>query len=317
MSQVSPRLLDESALKRLRVCADENTTLANCWDKSHVAMVTMEWAPLGFSYLWTSHIACNEVRGWWLPQDEMPVLSVEVMAPASSKAKGQPDGDAARGNPRRYTFWIRSQMALWGSARRSKLPAAPDTQVLYEPAAIVKKTLDKLFAELGREYSTICVCSHRPDQTRRALAELDFALPRNAVFVDLIRVLEYQSKFRPVPAELQKYVQSRLHVDGRNGGEFIEKFETTEGPDRSLDFYATAPKWGRDGEWVEVIRRRDDVSSAEMLGIVGAQAEVYRREIDRVEKESTAVERAARGLGKDEAKELRRAMKRELQKRKS
>lgn len=289
-------LVTPNELRRLRARADENTTLANCWSNPHTALVTMEYSPVGCAYAWNGWVSCNETRGYWRLEDEMPVLTLSVAAPRL-------DG------PRRYAFWMRSQMALWGSRRRSRVPAASDQKVFYEPAAVVKTELERLFRRLGEEYAAVCVCSHRAGQTRRALEGIGFEMPRAAVFVDLVRVLEYQARFGGVPGPLRRYVDARLHVDERNGWQVEEKFEVAEGDGRYLDFNETAPRRGRDGEWIEVIRRREDVSAKEVLAILGPQAEVYRRHFDHLERDNVAVERASRGLGKKEAKEVRRAAK--------
>lgn len=287
------KLLTEAELGRLRACADENTALANCWNKPHVAVIAMEWAPLGFIYAWRGWIARNENMGYWQREGEMPVLTVEVAEFSTQSASPR---------FRRYTFWIRSRIALWGNSRwwtQRSADEVLDHKVFFEPADITLSKVNKLLVELTKEFPSLCICSHRPGQTMSALEKMGFRLPKNAVFVDLVKVLDHQSRASGVPKELKAYVDARIYVNPRSGGRFEERPEVTEGDDRFLGFLESAPKWGKDREWLEVIRRPEDVSAPTVLAVVGPNAALHRRDMERVEKDNTALDKIAKAAARD------------------
>lgn len=296
MASTPHRLLTEAELGRLRACADENTALANCWNKPHVAVVTMEWAPLGFTYVWHGWVSRNENKGYWSNQGEAPVLTLEV-------AEFPPEGTSPP-RFRKYTFWIRSRMALWGTSRwwtqrMQKDEDSGNEKTFYEPEHITLAEIHKIFAELVKISPSLCICSHRPSQTMQALEKMGFRLPKNAVFVDLVKVLDHQSRDSGAPKELEEYIKTRLYVNPRTGGRFEERPETAEGDDRWLGFYTTAPKWGRENEWREIIRRPGDVSAATVLAVVGPKAALHRRDMERVEKDNIALDKMAKAAARE------------------
>jgi hypothetical protein len=311
-------LIAAGEMKRIRNCATENENLARCWQKSHVALVTMEWAPSCLAYSWRGWIARNEVMGYWSKQEAMPVLSVGVTAPGSAAISASEDqcnnkGAATYG----YRFWLRrkwpeSVVRMREEAWQASAPSSTQSRfVSIKKAATV---LEKLFQELASTHSAICVCSHRPSLTQRGLAGIGFKLPKGTLFVDMIKVLEYQSRFRDIPPGLKGYIDSCLDVDKRNGIRFEEKLEANDGEALESDFNKHAPKYGQDNEWREIIRKREDLSAGTMLKILGPEAEVYRRQITQIEKDQLALERVMKHLGSEGAKDINRRVKREMEK---
>ncbi|KAH6686858.1 hypothetical protein F5X68DRAFT_240310 [Plectosphaerella plurivora] len=301
MASPPQRLLTEVELNRLRACADENTVLANCWNKPHVAVVTMEWAPVGFTYHWRDWISRNENRGSWNCHHETPVLTLEIAEFPPNGASSSSSSSAPKF--RRHTFWIRSRMALWSHSRwwqhRLQQDEGNGEKTYYEPENITLAEIYKLFAELAKVSPSLCICSHRPDQTMRALEKMGFRRPKNAVFVDLIKVLDHQSRTSGVPTELETYVKTRLYANPRTGGHFEEIPEAADGDEKFLDFYDTSPRYGRKGEWREIIRRSGDVSAQTVLAIVGPKAALHRRDMERVEKDNIALDKIAKAAARD------------------
>lgn len=312
-----PGLIAEGEMKRIRKCAVENEALARCWGKSHVALVAMEWAPSGLAYSWKGWIARNEEMGYWVKREAMPVLSVEVQPGSPVASGGEVQSSHGLKEAYGHRLWLRSG---WTQsvvrAREQWWEAHPreNTQSSFASTTQAVMFLEKLFRELSSTHSTICVCSHRPSTTQQGLADIGFKLPKGTVFVDLVEVLEYQSRFRGIPPALEDYVNSCLDMDQRSGLRLAEKPGEYDGDALALDFDKHAPKYGQPNEWREIIRKKDDVSAGTLSKMLGPEAEVHRRQIDRLEKENLALERAAKALGSDEARRLTQRVKRGLMK---
>lgn len=314
-------LVAEGDMKRIRECGAENEILARCWRKSHVALVAMEWAPSGLAYSWNGWIARNELMGYWEKQEAMPVLSVEVTAPESPAGPGSESQPSSKRNAAcDFRLWLQSsrpQSVIRMREDRWRTNPPSNTQSSFVSMNEAVTILKKLFNELSSTHSTICVCSHRPSLTQRGLAEIGFKLPKATVFVDMIKVLEYQSRFRPIPPKLKGYMNSCLDVDRRNGLRLAERFDANDGDALALDFDEHAPKYGQPNEWREMIRKNEDLSAGAMLKFLGAEAGTHRRQINKMEKETLALERAMKYLGSDEAKEVNRRAKRALKKKRA
>ncbi|KAH6881424.1 hypothetical protein BKA58DRAFT_2218 [Alternaria rosae] len=297
-------LIAESEMERIRECATENETLARCWEKPHVALVAMEWAQSGLAYSWKGWIARNEVMGYWKQEEAMPVLSVEIPAPASLAVSTTKDPSGDKQNKsHEYRFWVRSK---WPqsvvSMRENKWQANPgDTHSSFVSTKDAVAVLDKMFREISSRHPTICVCSHRPNLTQQGLADIGFKLPKGTIFVDMIKVLEYQSRFRDMPPKVKRYIKSCLEVEMCDGMRFEERFDASDSDALASDFDEHAPKYGQTNEWREIIRKKEDLSAGNLLKILGPEAEAHRRQVRKIEKAFT-VERAAR-WGTDEAKE--------------
>jgi hypothetical protein len=297
-------LIAESEMKRIRECAAENETLARCWEKPHVALMAMEWAPSGLAYSWKGWIARNEVMGYWKQEEAIPVLSVEITTPASpaiSTTKDQSDED--QNKSREYRFWIRSK---WPQSvvpmRENQWQANPgDAHSSFVSAEDAVAVLDKMFRELSSTHPTICVCTHRPTLTQQGLADIGFKLPKGTILVDMIKVLEYQSRFRAMPPKVKRYINSCLKAEMGDGVRFEERFDASDSGVLASDFDEHAPKYGQTNEWRELIRKKEDLSAGTMLEILGPEAEAHRRQMRKIEKIST-LERDAH-CGIDEAEE--------------
>lgn len=267
-------------INRLRASANQNATLADCWGQETVALIALEWAPEGYRYTWTSHIACNEVRGRWYPTKIMPVLTADVATfPRGWGRSGHLTFD-------RHRFWIDKK---WSSTWRDS-DGAPGGPVEAFSGQI-RTALAKFFSKLQRTYTTVCVCSHRPQLTRRGLEEIGFSLPEGVPFVDLIRVMEYQTRSGGgVPKELSDHFGHWLEPDARTGG-FDEVSGTPDG------FMEDAPKWGRKDEKIDRVRAPGDIAVSTVLEVLGPEAEAHRRDIDKLERGNIAMERISRRAG--------------------
>ncbi|KAI4618230.1 uncharacterized protein J4E87_007898 [Alternaria ethzedia] len=131
--------------------------------------------------------------------------------------------------------------------------------------------------------------------------DIGFKLPKGTIFVDMIKVLEYQSRFRDMPLKVKRYINSCLEVEMRDGIRFEERLDASDSGALASDFDKHAPKYGQTNEWREIIRKKEDLSAGILLKILGPEAEAHRRQIRKMEKILT-LERDAR-WEIDEAKE--------------
>ncbi|KAI4683080.1 uncharacterized protein J4E84_006982 [Alternaria hordeiaustralica] len=294
-------LVAESEMKRIRECATENETLARCWDKPHVALVSMEWAPSGLAYCWNGWISCNEARGYWKQVEAMRVLSVEITTPASPAVSSTEDqSDDGQNKAHEYRFWVPPK---WNGR-----PNVPQSSFVSTNKAVAG--LEKMFRDLSSTYPTICVCFHRPTLTRQGLADIGFKLPKGTILVDMIKVLEYQSRFRDMPPKVKRYINSCLNVDMRDGVRFGERFDASDSDALASDFNKHAPKYGQTDEWREIIRKKEDLPAGTLLKILGPEAEAHLRQIKKIEKMYT-LERDGR-WEIDEAKQAKEDYQKQL-----
>jgi len=306
-------LIAESEMKRIRECAIENESLARCWNKPHAALVAMEWAPSGLAYSWKGWISCNEMRGYWKQEEAMPVLSVETTTPASLAVSTTEDhSDDKQNRTHEYRFWMRSK---WPQdvvrIREDNWQASPnDTHSSFVSINDAVADLEKMFHDLSSTHPTICVCSHRPTLAQQGLADIGFKLPKGTIVVDMIKVLEYQSRFRDMPPKVKRYINSCLNVDMRDGVRFGERFDASDSGALASDFTKHAPKYGQTNEWREIIRKKEDLSAGTMLKILGPEAEGHRRQIRKIEKVFTLARDARWEI--DEAKEAKEDYQKQL-----
>lgn len=155
-------------INRLRAAADENATLTDCWGQETVALVALEWAPAGYRYTWgDSHRACNEVSGKWYFDKSMPVLTADVVTfPRREGRYGNPSFD-------RHRFWIKEgkqNRPLCSMKWRDEDGASGGPVETFDGQ--IHTTLTTFFQKLQKMYTTVCVCSHRPQQMKLGLWEL-------------------------------------------------------------------------------------------------------------------------------------------------
>ncbi|KAF6796987.1 hypothetical protein CSOJ01_13067 [Colletotrichum sojae] len=80
-----------------------------------------------------------------------------------------------------------------------------------------KNKLQEIFGQLGADYPSMCIVSHDLRDSLCALRNFGIEPPETAILVDLVKVLEHQSRHenRGISEELRKYTDDNITV--RNG----------------------------------------------------------------------------------------------------
>ncbi|KAL1879190.1 hypothetical protein Daus18300_001769 [Diaporthe australafricana] len=249
MAEPTPRLLTRGELRRVEDCLNENSKLADCWKSEKVVIVACE--PTG------AHLS------------NKPFIDLDILSPAEGPFPGSKTSErhptrqickktirilekpkpkqSKRFGPRPWhsTYYFREQFSLY-----------PD-----EAMAQARE----IFAALLAQYVSICIVSH---DLRDSLSSLQgIELPESTVLVDLIKVLEHQSRQseQGIPEELKKYTDDNVAI--RNG-----RYDRRPWP---LMGYLGMP-------------------NIALLEVLGPAAESYRR--DKTEKRDTAMKRIARRM---------------------
>jgi len=226
---------------------------------------------------------------------------VEITTPAPPAVSSTEDqSDERQNKAHEYRFWVPSK---WQGKQNVIQSSFVST---HEAVA----DLEKMFRDLSSTYPTICVCFHRPNLTKQGLADIGFKLPKGTISVDMIKVLEYQSRFRDMPPKVKRYIDSCLDVDMRDGVRFGERFDASDSDALASDFRTHAPKYGQTDEWREIIRKKEDLSAGTLLKILGPEAEAHRRQIGKIEKVFTLGRDARWEI--DEAKEAKEDYQKQL-----
>ncbi|KAH0429075.1 hypothetical protein CcaCcLH18_08702 [Colletotrichum camelliae] len=249
MAHFKPRLLTEPQLRRHEECAVENAKMADCWSGEQVVFLTFNF---------TEEYKCRQYT-------LMPSLQLDIMTPSD-----KPTWPSSVANDKKPVRQLcrRTIRMLEGTKSNKKVRPEPwymrvDSNQIFELYSDdAMKKAQGMIDELSADYAAMCVVTHDIRHTMRALEIFDMKLPAKAVFVDLIKVLEHQTRDDGVPEELAAYTDDNIAV--RNG-----RYDRKAGV-----------SGGRLG--LPYIR---------LLEIVGPAAEAHRRDFQKAEKEDVALKR--------------------------
>ncbi|KAL0943495.1 uncharacterized protein CTRU02_201382 [Colletotrichum truncatum] len=253
MAQFMPHLLSESTLRRHEDCAAENAKLADCWKGRQVVILTIDWAD---GQIYPNYRVMPMIRLNILSPDEKPIL----------------DSISSDRHPTRQ-FCRRSVHMVEQKKKHTRFQPNPyymkvdehETFDLHDEDA--KKKVHELFDGLAAEYTAICIVSIDVQDSMKALGVFGAtlaSLPSNIVFVDLVKVLEHQTRDGEIPEELQSYTDQFIAM--RNG-----RYDRCTGPV---------------GRWLGLTHFR-------LLEVLGPAAESRRQSFKKSEKEDAALKRIA------------------------
>ncbi|OHW89778.1 hypothetical protein CSPAE12_11637 [Colletotrichum incanum] len=120
------------------------------------------------------------------------------------------------------------------------------------------------FDELAATYVTVGIVSYDLRETTRVMENFGIKVPARAVFVDLIKVLEHQTRDEGIPKELRKYTDENVTM--RNG-----RYDRRPGMPQG---HAGMP-------------------SVRLLEVLGPAAASHRADFKKMEKKSVALQRIA------------------------
>lgn len=249
MAQPQPHLLTKGDLRRVEDCVNENVKLADCWRSEQVVIVACE--PAGAHLSETSHFV------------------LDILSPAANPVLGSKTSDR---HPTRHickkTIRVlekpkenkRFQPRPWHSTWDCR-----EQFELYRDEALAKAR--EIFSELSAQFVSICFISHDLRDSLASIESFGVELPASTVFVDLVKVLEHQSRQtgKGIPEELRTYTDDNVAV--RNGR------------------YDRRP-WPLMGYW--------GMPNTALLEVLGPAAERHRR--DKTEKRDAAMKRIVRRM---------------------
>ncbi|KXH45684.1 hypothetical protein CNYM01_07114 [Colletotrichum nymphaeae SA-01] len=257
-----PRLFSESELRRFEDCANENQTLADCWAGEQIVIVACELSD----------------RYQYADQRNSRAIEINVMSPADkpiwrSLSLDDKKHDAFKKHCSTRTIRMLEKSKVNKSLQPKpwswyNAAAAHETFELYEEEGRAKA--QEAFDALGGPaYATVCVVSYDLRETMAALELFKVKLPSSkVVFVDLIKVLEHQTRGEGViPEQLRKYTNDNIAM--RNG-----RLDRRPGTPRG---YLGMP-------------------SIRLLEVVGPAAESHRADHKKLEKENVALEKIAKRI---------------------
>lgn len=199
MAQPQPHLLTRGDLRRVEDCVNENLKLADCWKSDQVAIVACE--PMG------AHLA------------DTSLLALDILSPAADPVSG------SKASKRHSTRQLCSKAVriIERTKENKRLQPKPwhgiydcrEESQLYRDDAVAKAR--EIFSELLAQYVSVCVVSQDLRDSLASLERFGVELPASTVFVDLVKVLEHQSRQSGsgIPKELRKYTDE--NVAARNG----------------------------------------------------------------------------------------------------
>ncbi|GJC90736.1 hypothetical protein ColLi_13574 [Colletotrichum liriopes] len=120
------------------------------------------------------------------------------------------------------------------------------------------------FDELAATYVTVGIVSYDLRETKRVMEKFGIKVPTRAVFVDLIKVLEHQTRDEGIPKELRKYTDENVTM--RNG-----RYDRRPGMPQGYD----------------------GMPSVRLLEVLGPAAASHRADFKKIEKGSVALQRIA------------------------
>ncbi|KAL0779989.1 hypothetical protein CaCOL14_004473 [Colletotrichum acutatum] len=257
-----PRLFSKSELRRFEDCANENQTLADCWAGDQIVIVACE---LSDKYQYADKRNSRAI--------EINVMSSVDKPVWRSLPLDTRQYDALKRHCSTRTIRMLGKSKVNKSLQPKpwswyNAAAAHETFELYEEEARAKaqEAFDALSGEM---YATVCVVSYDLRETMAALDLFKVKLPSSkVVFVDLIKVLEHQTRGEEViPERLRKYTNDNIAM--RNG-----RLDRRPGTPRG---YLGMP-------------------SIRLLEVVGPAAEGHRADHKKLEKGNVALERIAKRI---------------------
>ncbi|WYZ38454.1 hypothetical protein EsH8_III_000368 [Colletotrichum jinshuiense] len=193
--------LTEGQRRRFEDCALQNVLLADCWAGSQVIMVTCEPSDM---YKFTGY-------------SNSTAIEVDIMSPAE-----KPTWDSASsGQQGTRQLSKRTIRLLQKSKEHKRLQPRPwhakidvhEMFELYSEDALLKA--QETFDELDAAFTGICIASYDKRESMAALKAFGVTLPAKTVFVDLVKVLEHQTRDEGIPEELRRFTDENVAV--RNG----------------------------------------------------------------------------------------------------
>ncbi|KAK1974530.1 hypothetical protein LZ30DRAFT_740212 [Colletotrichum cereale] len=253
MAQPMKRPLTEAELRRAEDCADENAKLAECWESQQVAIATCERSD-----------TLNRYPGYQM----MPVLTIDTLSPIE-----QPAADGRRKQQLQKTKRQLAERTIrelykvkedkWAAPRPCYFKYRSHERFdMYTQEARAKAA--ETFDALAKQYVTVCIAGYDLRETRRGMESLRIDTPPRVVWVDMMKVLEHQTRETGIPAELRKYTDDNVTV--RHG-----RYDRRPGEPQ-----------GEHG-----------MPSVRLLEVLGPAAASHRADFKKTEKESVALKRIA------------------------
>lgn len=249
MAQPQPHLLTKGDLRRVEDCVNENVKLADCWKSDQVVIVACE--PSG------AHLS------------DTSLIALDILSPASNPVWGSKPSER---HPTRH-ICKKAVRIIEKTKENKRLQPRPwhgiwdsrEEFQLYGDDAVAKAR--EIFSELSNQFVSICIVSHDLRDSLASIEKFGIELSASTVFVDLVKVLEHQSRQtgKGIPEELRKYTDE--NVADRNGR------------------YDRKP-WPLTG-WY-------GMPNMALLEVLGPAAESHRR--DKTEKRDTAMKRIVRRM---------------------
>jgi hypothetical protein len=199
MAQPQPHLLSRADLRRVKDCVDDNVKLADCWKSDQVVIVACE--PTG------AHLA------------DTSFLILDILSPAANPLLGSKSSER---HPTRQICKKTIRMVekkkndKWG-IQRPWHDLYDCREEIWLCSFVAKARAQEIFSGLNDQYVSICIVSHDLRDSLACIESFGVELPESTVFVDLIKVLEHQSRQTGdgIPEELRKYTDENVAV--RNG----------------------------------------------------------------------------------------------------
>ncbi|GJD03942.1 hypothetical protein ColKHC_12767 [Colletotrichum higginsianum] len=245
-----PRLLSETELRRFEDRADENAKLADCWASDQVVV-----------------IACEPTSAYKTARvSVLPALQLDILSPAANPVLPSLTSAArpSRHFCRRTIRLLERPNGMRDDIYRPQ-PFVSDTGVYHRYEMYIEDAKAKaqaVFDELRAGYASVCVASCYIDKTAAGFETFGVRVPPTTVFVDLIKVLEHQTKGSGIPEELRSdEAENVTERKGRYGGH----------PGGFVDRYG--------------------MYTVRLLELLGPAAEDHRLDFRRVEREDTALKR--------------------------
>lgn len=249
MAQPQPHLLTKGDLRRVEDCVNENVKLADCWKSDQVVIVACE--PSG------AHLS------------DTSLIALDILSPASNPVWGSKPSER---HPSQH-ICKKAVRIIEKTKENKRLQPRPwhgiwdsrEEFQLHRDDAVAKAR--EIFSELCDHFVSICIVSHDLRDSLASIENFGIELPTSTVFVDLVKVLEHQSRQtgKGIPEELRKYTNE--NVADRNGR------------------YDRKP-WPLTG-WY-------GMPNMALLEVLGPAAESHRR--DKTEKRDTAMKRIVRRM---------------------
>ncbi|CCF38458.1 hypothetical protein CH063_09543 [Colletotrichum higginsianum] len=205
MAHQEPRALTEAELRRYKDCADENAKLAECWASHQVVIIACEPSD---SYKYAG-------------ERNSRAVAIHVMSPAEKPVWGQSRRPRQRQQqPSRQLYQTTIRFLERSKENKSSQPRPWHTKMgsheVFEMYSFdAREKARETFDELGAAYVTVCIVSYDVRETTRAMDGFGVRMPAGAVLVDLVKVLEHQTRDEGIPEELSEYTNENIAV--RNG----------------------------------------------------------------------------------------------------